>query len=160
MEEDSLRFWIIPIICFVVIGGVFVIILDYNFNVKYPNAVIELEEMKKMTCPEIKDKVAKNKYWSLENGDFGREKAQGCSEATAAIKKAEKEKLDKLLADPNSLESLTRDLDKFQKLYDSHKEEYDFHASQAAMLKQNVTDFENKLNEINSKIKENFGSSQ
>lgn len=160
MEEDSLRFWIIPIICFVVVMGIFVVILEYNFNTKMPNAEIELAEMQTMTCPEIEAKLEINQFWSMENGAFAREKGQGCADAAAAIRKAEKEKLDKLLADPNSLESLTRDLEKFQKEYDAFKKDYEIHSSQAAILKQNVTDFENKINEIQLKLQEKYGINQ
>lgn len=156
MELDSIQFWIIPLICFVVVMSIFVVVLGYNINVKIPNAVIELTEMKTMSCPEIKSKVGQNEFWSLENGAFAREKAESCANAEAAIKKAEKEKLDKLLADPNSLESLTRELEKYQNLYDSHKKDYDFYSSQTDILKHNVTDFENKINEIKAKISENY----
>jgi len=158
MEEDSLRFWIIPIICFVAVGGIFVVILDYNINVKGPNAVIEFAEMEQMSCSDIESKVAQNLFWSMVNEQYARDKVKSCSDAQAAIRKVEQDKLNKLLADPNSLESLTRDLENFQKLYGTHKEEYDFHSTQADILKHNVTDFENKINEINSKIKENYGN--
>lgn len=157
MEEDSLRFWIAPILCLVVGMGVFVVVVEYTINTKIPNAVVELEELRKMSCDEIKAKESLNNYWSDENGKFGGDKADSCAAAEAAIKKAEKERLDKLLADPNSFESLSRDLIKFQGLYDSHKELYDFHSSEANILKQNVTDFENKINEINSKIEQDYG---
>ncbi|QLH10837.1 hypothetical protein [Nitrosarchaeum sp. AC2] len=157
MEEDTLRFWIIPIICLVAVMGLFVIILSYQFNTAMPNAAIELEEMRKMSCDEIKAKDALNRYWSKDNSKYGKDKVGGCVAAELAITNAEKEKLDKLLADPNSLESLTRDLKKFQDLYDSHKELYDYHLSETKMLNQNVTDFENKINEINSKLLNEYG---
>ena len=156
MEEDSLRFWIIPIICFVATAGIFVVILDYNYNVKRPNAIIEFAEMEKMNCTEMRSKLGTNLFWSMDNAKFAREMVQACSDAEAAVRKAEQDKLNKLLADPNSFESLSRDLERFQKLYDSHKEEYDFHSTQADILKHNVTDFENKINEINSKIQEKY----
>ena len=157
MEEDSLRFWIIPIICFVAFGIIFAAILDYTFNVKIPSAVVEQAQMKEMSCDEIGVKVSKNLFWSTENEKYAKDRVKACSDAKAAIRKAEQDKLDKLLADPNSLESLTRDLEKSEKLYDTFKEEYALHSSKAEILKQNVTDFENKINEIKSKIQEKYG---
>ena len=157
MEEDSLRFWITPIVFLIVGFGIFAIVVEYNLNTKVPNAVVELEEMRTMSCEEIESKNTKNRYWSLENRVFGDGKASSCADAAAAIKKAEQEKLDELLADPNSFESLTRDLKKFQDLYDSHSELYETHATQADILKTNVTDFENQINEINSKLEQDYG---
>ena len=157
MEEDSLRFWITPIVCLVAVMGGFVVILEYQVNTAFPNAVAELEEMRKMSCDEIKSKNALNRYWSKENGAFGGDKADGCAAAEAAIKKAEKDRLDELLADPNSFESLSRDLIKFQGLYDSYQELYETHSSEAEILKHNVTDFENQINEINAKLEQKYG---
>ena len=68
-----------------------------------------------------------------------------------------KKKLNKLLADPNSLESLSRDLKKFQGLYYSHQELYESHSSEAIILKQNVTDFENQLERIKLKLSQDYG---
>jgi hypothetical protein len=147
----------VPILCLVVAMGVFVVVIEYNINTKIPNAVAELEEMRTMSCEEIKIKDSLNRYWSKENGEYGANKADSCALAEAAIKKAEKERLDKLLADPNSFESLSRDLIKFQGLYDSYQELYEIHSSEAKILKQNVTDFENKINEINSKLERDYG---
>ncbi|MCE9653433.1 MAG: hypothetical protein K8Q89_10345 [Nitrosarchaeum sp.] len=155
--EDSLHFWIIPI-AFLALGvTIFVIIIEYNINVLWPNAATELEEIKKMSCDEIKVKDGNNDYWTRENGKIGKEKADGCVEAELAAKKAEKEKQDAILADPNSLESLTRDLKKFQELYNSTSASYKLHASQAEILKQNVTDFENQVEQIKSKLAKEYG---
>lgn len=155
--EDSLYFWIIPI-AFLALGvGFFVIIMEYNINVLYPNAKIELEEIGKMSCSEIKSKDASNDYWTRENGKIGKQKANACDEAEAAKQKAENEKLAKILADPNSLESLTRDLKKFQDLYNSTQTKYQFYTSESETLKQNVTDFENKIEQIKSQLAKEYG---
>jgi len=37
MEEDTLRFWIIPVICLVAVMGLFVIILEPN---SFPNSYL------------------------------------------------------------------------------------------------------------------------
>jgi transposase-like protein len=157
MDEDSLRFWIAPILCMVVGMGVFVGVVEYNTNTKMPNAAAELEEMRTMSCEEIKAKDSLNNYWTSDNREFGGDKMSGCAAAEAAIRKAENDRLDKLLEDPNSFESLSRDLIHFQGLYDSYQELYEMHSSEAEILKHNVTDFENQINEINSKLEQEYG---
>ncbi|QLH05837.1 hypothetical protein [Nitrosopumilus ureiphilus] len=157
MEESSLRFWIIPVICLVVVIGIFASVLAYQFNVAMPNAVVEMEELRKMSCDQIKEKNAVNRYWSKTNSEYGNNKAKGCTDAEMAIKQAEQKRIDKLLADPNSLESLSRDLKKFQDLYDSYQELYQTHSSEAKILKQNVTDFENQINRIKIQLSQEYG---
>lgn len=79
MEEDSLRYWIIPIICIVAIMGVFSVTIEYKVNTIFPNAALEMEEIKKISCPEILAKDAANKYWTPENAAIGKAKAISCS---------------------------------------------------------------------------------
>ena len=78
MEEESLRFWIIPMVCFVVVAMILVVTLDYRFNVMYPNAAIEREQLKTITCEEIFEKQKTGKYWSSDNARIGAEKALAC----------------------------------------------------------------------------------
>ncbi|MCE2506775.1 MAG: hypothetical protein J4F36_10005 [Nitrosopumilaceae archaeon] len=81
MEEESLRFWLIPMVCFVAVFIIFAASLDYRYNVMYPNAAIEKEELKTITCPEILEKQKTGKYWSSENARVGAEKALACTPA-------------------------------------------------------------------------------
>jgi hypothetical protein len=78
MEEDALRFWIIPILCLVIVMGFFVFSLDYKINTIFPNAELERQKMKEMTCPEILLKDSSNRYWSSENAQIGKSKALSC----------------------------------------------------------------------------------
>jgi hypothetical protein len=78
MEEDALRFWIIPIICLVIVMGFFVFSLDYKINTIFPNAELERQKMKEMTCHEILLKDSSNRYWSSENAQIGKSKALSC----------------------------------------------------------------------------------
>jgi len=156
-HEDSLYFWIPPIIFLAIGVGIFITIMAYNINVLYPNAEIELKEIQKMSCNEIKAKDSSNDYWSRENGKIGKEKVNACAEAELAAQKAEKEKEAKILADPNSLESLTRDLKKYQDLYNSTQTKYKSLTSDSEILKQNVTDFENKIEQIKSQLAKEYG---
>ncbi|AJM92919.1 MULTISPECIES: hypothetical protein [Nitrosopumilus] len=83
MDEESLRFWIIPMVCVVVVAIIFGASLDYRYNVVYPNAAIEKEMLKTITCPEILEKQKTGRYWSSENALVGAEKALACIPAPA-----------------------------------------------------------------------------
>lgn len=78
MEEESLRFWVIPAVCFAIVAIFLAFTLDYRYNVMYPNAIIEREELKTITCPEILEKQKTGKYWSSENARIGAAKALTC----------------------------------------------------------------------------------
>lgn len=78
MEEDALRFWIIPIICLVIVMGFFVFSLNYKINIIFPNAELERQEIKEMACPEILLKDSSNRYWTSANAQIGKAKALGC----------------------------------------------------------------------------------
>ena len=79
MEEDSLHYWIIPIICIVAMIGIFTVSLDYKVNTIFPNAALEIQEIKEMSCEEILLKDAANDYWTSENAEVGKAKAVGCN---------------------------------------------------------------------------------
>ena len=80
MNEDSLRFWIIPIISLITIAFIFSFTVDYKINVVLPNAEIERNDMKNMLCPEILIKDSFNNYWSPENSKMGRSMSEVCKE--------------------------------------------------------------------------------
>ena len=46
MDEESLRFWIIPIVCIVAVLGIFSVSLEYKVNTVFPNAELERMEIK------------------------------------------------------------------------------------------------------------------
>ena len=79
MDEESLRFWIIPIICIVTVVGIFSISLEYKVNTVFPNAELERLEMQNMSCEEIVAKDSANDYGTPENSAIGREKAASCA---------------------------------------------------------------------------------
>ena len=87
MEESSLRFWIIPIICLVVaMGVIFPFILHHQATVIFPKAAIEIDQLKNMSCDEIKSRNALGSYWTTENGKFARDKVVDCKNALKALK--------------------------------------------------------------------------
>ena len=77
MEEDALRFWIIPILCLVVVMVFFSFSVDYKYITSFLNAELERQEMKSMSCQEIL-KGSSNRYWSSENAKIGKAKAIVC----------------------------------------------------------------------------------
>ena len=78
MDEESLRFWAIPIVCLVSIMFVFAFAVDYKVNTIFPNAELEIQEIKKMSCPEFLLKDSSNRYWTSENAKIGKAKAVSC----------------------------------------------------------------------------------
>ena len=52
MEENSLHYWIIPIICMISIIPIFAFSVDYKHIKVFPNAELERQEMENMSCPE------------------------------------------------------------------------------------------------------------
>ena len=79
MEENSPQYWIIPIICLISVMAIFSVALEYKVNTVLPNAELERQEIKEMSCPEILAKDSSNDYWTSENSMIGKTKAAGCS---------------------------------------------------------------------------------
>lgn len=75
------RFWVIPIIAFIVVALVATVFVEYKINVIIPNAAIEREEMKNMGCHDLLAKNSMNDYWTPVNGKIGRSMSEPCAEA-------------------------------------------------------------------------------
>jgi len=87
MGENSLRFWIIPIVSLIVMMGIiFPYVLYYKDTVVFPNATIELDEIKKMSCKEITARNSIGSYWTPNNGKFARDKVQDCKDVSISLK--------------------------------------------------------------------------
>ena len=91
MSENSLHFWIIPIIALVMGVAVLGYVLDQKINVIIPNSIVERDELNSMDCPQIKSRHAIGSYWTPSNGEFAREKVKSCLDAEAAYKSNLKE---------------------------------------------------------------------
>lgn len=88
MNEDSLRYWLIPILCMtIVIGLIFPYILYNQQTVVFPNAALELDELKNMQCDELTAKNALGSYWTRNNGKFARDKIGDCKDAKESYQK-------------------------------------------------------------------------
>lgn len=86
MDEDSRLFWLIPITALIIGFVMFGYMMEIKINNILPNAAIELDEIKSMSCPEIKVKNSIGNYWARENGVFARDKIQTCIDAEDAHK--------------------------------------------------------------------------
>jgi len=83
MNEDSRQFWVIPILCLVLAFVIFGALLEYKINTVFPNAAIELDEIKSMSCEQVKSRDSIGSYWTPENGVYARDKVQSCTDAKA-----------------------------------------------------------------------------
>lgn len=83
---ESFRFWIIPCIALifviVILGG----LIEYKINTIMPNAEIELQEIKKMSCEQVTARNALGSYWTPKNGAFARDKVKDCIDADKVYK--------------------------------------------------------------------------
>ena len=157
MDEESVHFWIIPVICMVAVAGIFGGLLVYQSVLVPPKAEMEYLEIKEMDCENIKEKNSTGAFWNDLNKITALMMIEKCDADEQAIIQAEKDRLEKLLADPNSDESLQRDLKKFQGLYNSFKEQYDFHHGEASILIQNVTEYKTLLDQTEMKLSKEYG---
>ncbi len=81
MDEDSTRYWIIPILALIIGFVMFGFMMETKINDVLPNAAIEFDEIQSMTCPEIKERNSMGSYWTPENGKYARDKVKTCIDA-------------------------------------------------------------------------------
>lgn len=150
------NFWIIPIIALVIGFAITGVVISHQITTVLPNAAIELLELKAMNCEQIKKRNLTGNYWIPDNGKFAREKVLDCIQVELAIKKAETDRLNKLLEDPNSKESIKKELLQLTKMSYSLRPLFDEHSKQAEILSGNLTDIDYEINILSQKIIE-FG---
>ena len=78
MDENSRNYWIVPIMalaigCIIGVGGI-----EFKVNTVWPAAITEMDELKKMTCEELKIKNSQNRYWTPDNGKYARTLVDAC----------------------------------------------------------------------------------
>jgi hypothetical protein len=149
-------FWIIPISALILASVIGVGAIEYKVNTLIPLAVIEMDELKSMSCQEIKVRNSIGSYKLPDNGVFAREKVDACTDAEDAIKELERYQLNLLLADPNSLESLEKRLGELTKMNSTLWPLYEEHFNQTKILSGNLTDINNEIDLLKEKLNENF----
>lgn len=86
-QEDTRVYWIIPIAALaIVLVGLYPIILNHQATTIIPNAEIELQGLKKMSCKELAARDSIGSYWTPKNGKYARDTIQDCEDAALAIK--------------------------------------------------------------------------
>lgn len=145
-------FWIIPISALILASVIGVGAIEYKVNTLIPLAVIEMDELKSMSCQEIKVRNSIGSYKLPDNGVFAREKVDACTDAEDAIKELERHKLNLLLADPNSKESLLKNLREEIKMHSILEPLFNEHYNQTKILSGNLTDIKNEIIALEDKI--------
>ena len=84
MDEDSMRFWIIPILAIIGVAMIFAFSLDHKYNTIIPNAAIELDDIKQMSCIDLSKRNSMGSYWTPQNGKIAREKVDVCKDMATA----------------------------------------------------------------------------
>ena len=116
-EENSLRFWIIPIISLVCIS-VFLtsVIVNHTLYIT-PLAEKQTQMITEMSCEEIENFSPDIVLYTPSTRQLFADSTEGCAEATKAVKA--KELLKEKLKDPTSTESLLKEFKK-QYPYKTH----------------------------------------
>jgi len=81
MNEDSRQYWVIPIVCLVVVLVIVGVLLEHKINTILPNAAIELDGIKGMSCEQVKSRDSTGSYWTPGNGVIARDMISVCKEA-------------------------------------------------------------------------------
>lgn len=152
-------FWLIPLVALSIASILGGIAIEHKLNVVLPNAEIELYELKQMSCTEIKAKNAVGGYSIPANGSFARDKVDACLEIETAIKENERKKMAKLLADPNSRESLEKRLAAAIELREEFRKQQLDYSQELESIQGNLTNFDMETNEVTQKMIE-LGYSQ
>jgi len=140
-----INFWFIPIMAFLIGGTIAGGAIYEKYTVIIPKAEAELLELKAMSCSEIKIRNFIGSYKLPINGVFARDKIDTCISSENAIKQLERERMAKLLADPNSQESLEKKLLEIIHQDNTHRTLLLEHTQLVEILQGNVTHFENEF---------------
>ena len=71
----------------IVMGLIFPYLLYNQQTVVFPNAALELDELKNMQCDELTAKNALGSYWTRDNGKFARDNLGDCKDANESYQK-------------------------------------------------------------------------
>lgn len=71
-------FWIITIAALILGSTMGGIAIEQKVNVVVPNAIAEIEEMKDMSCTDLREKNALGRYWTTSNGVYLRSLVDSC----------------------------------------------------------------------------------
>ena len=149
-EENSLRFWIIPIVslvCMIIfLAGVGI---NYTLNT-VPLAEKQEQEIIRMNCEEIENFSSDIVLYTPATRQLFAESAEGCAEAKKAVQAKQNEILKEKLKDPTSTESLLKEFKKQSSVRDTLQQDYEYHFGESEKLHMELTDAKKKIAEIQS----------
>lgn len=117
-----------------------------------PKAEAQYMYLQTITCEEVSSFPSSATLYSKENRILLNEKTKACTEAKQAKAQKEKERLDALLADPNSYESLSREYAKLKESLEESQTRYEMLQNETGILQENITQYESRIAEIREKI--------
>ncbi|QMU54881.1 MAG: hypothetical protein GKS07_08330 [Nitrosopumilus sp.] len=149
-EENSLRFWIIPIVSMVCISVFLAGVIINHSLYTIPLAEKQAQEIAGMSCEEIENFSSDNVLYTPSTRQLFADSTEGCAEAAKAVKAKQNELLKEKLKDPTSTESLLKEFKKQSSLQDTLQKDYDHHFDESEKLYLELTDANNKIAEIQS----------
>ena len=149
-EENSLRFWIIPVISLVCIT-VFLtgVIINHALYIT-PMAEKQTQMITEMSCEEIENFSSDIVLYTPSTRQLFADSTEGCAEATKAVKAKQNEILKEKLKDPTSTESLLKEFKIQSSLQHTLQKNYEYHFDESEKLYLQLTDANNKIAEIQS----------
>jgi hypothetical protein len=78
VDEDSRKYWIVPLIALAIGCMMGAGAIEYKLNTVLPAAIAEKDELRDMSCKELKTKNSQGRYWTPENGKYGRTLVDAC----------------------------------------------------------------------------------
>lgn len=124
----------------------------HEYIVIRPQAIAQNEYLQSLTCEQIESFPPTTPILSKENRHLFTERIESCTEARQLAAQKEKEKLDALLADPNSFESLSREYERITQSLDESKVRFENLTNQTLVLEQQIIEYENRISEIEKLI--------
>ncbi|MCH9659033.1 hypothetical protein K0U27_10185 [archaeon] len=149
-EENSLRFWIIPVVSLVCMV-IFLAGVGINHMLHtVPLAEEQEQEIMRMSCEEIENVSSDIVLYTPTTRQLFTESAEGCAEARKAVLAKQNELLKEKLKDPTSTESLLKEFKKQSALQDKIQPDYEYHLDESEKLRLELTDAKEKIAEIQS----------
>lgn len=149
-ELDPLLIIAAVILVMVAIVGGFMAYHEYT--VIRPQAVAQHDYIQSLSCDQILSFPTTTPLYSKDNRQLLTEKTEKCTEARQLEAQKEKERLDALLADPNSFESLSREYERLTESLAEAKVRYENLTNQTLALQEQITEYENRISEIETLI--------
>lgn len=142
----------------IVLAGVGIIagfIAYYDYTETQPKADAQLKHIQTLTCEQVLSFPSNTPMYSKENRIVLNEKNEQCTKAKQLEAQKEKERLDALLADPNSYESLSREYLKLTESLPELQNKYDTLKNETSILQEKITNATTRLSQVKEKMNEN-----